>query len=307
MLRLLMSAAAFTALIGVDSLDANVSPPSDPQVDRTLKGDKLVNETALKSDKLALSEPRKTEPAQEAPGYVIMLNFDPVEAITRFDEESNKEPDWPKAQLITIVPPKAHRLRKAHAVQSGIRLPNIPQSREHDYTLDYLLYDPVAERKIDIGVGVTQMGIAFGVPVAGPFIAAGIGTGRCNDRETRYQLSKLAREDRRLGRTWTKENADANVQLVSRAVFPYCLPVIGGLLRAGDAMAAGQPLGVFLGLGGSVLDASLVAPIPQSVTLPLVGAEFVGPRLQSRSTGASHPQPAARYVQVKKSKKVAHK
>lgn len=300
MLRLTIAVAAFTALVGVESLDANIRSPDDIQVDRTLKGDKLVaDEPAPKHDKLAVSEPQKSDPAQETPGHVLIVDFDPVEAIVGIDEERNKEPDWPKAQLITIVPPKHHRVHKAQAVKSGIPLPKLYQSWEHDYTLDYLLYDPAAERKIDIGVGVTQMGVAFGVPVAGPPIAAAIGTGRCVDRETRYQLSKLAREDHRLGRTWTKENADANVQLVSRAVFPYCLPIIGGLLRAGDAAAAGQPFGVFLGLGSSVLDASLVAPIPSSVALPLVGAEVVGPRLQNSSARAPRPH----HAQMQKSKK----
>ncbi|MDE1925469.1 MAG: hypothetical protein KGH79_04850 [Patescibacteria group bacterium] len=259
-----MFVAAFTAL-GVENLGAGVRSLSGPLVDRANKGDKL----AMNDPKIELKELAPASGSPEGENTLPLVGR---------DYSSPKEPHWPEVRVGQLRKPP--HLRKARIARTGTVLTQI-HDYTHDYTFEYGRYDPAAERATDVGVGIAQIIAVSLVPVGGPFVAMGIGTGRCADRETRYQLYKLASEDRRLRRSWSKENAETNVALVSQAVAPYCVPILGGFLRARDAIEEHNPLGVLLGLVSSVLDASIVAPIPSSVTLPLFGVTQAGPLLQN--------------------------
>jgi hypothetical protein len=116
-----------------------------------------------------------------------------------------------------------------------------------------------------VGVGAVQFGTSF-IPVAGPFISAGIGISSCITWERKSLLKQAYAEDRQLNRRWTKENLEINQKSAGDYVTPRCLPVIGGFIRAVEAPT---PVEAFFAIASIPLDLAPFVKIPSSVTTPL--------------------------------------
>jgi hypothetical protein len=232
--------------------------------------------------------------AQAQSFFLESINFDPIDAMyenvkapfeslnmyylipaacfEQLRRDKYRSDKWLRQKRYAICTPyiAAARPRVRQMVQMSVQGEPV-QPKGYNYAFNYFnVYDPHVEMVLNAGLSIPQGVLAATTGPIGIGVNAVFNTGRCTDRDARRQLQEWARADIRARKWWSKENAEANVQQAHTSAFPYCIPVIGGLLNAKDAVIDQKPIGVIVGLANSFLDlVGFGLPVGDSISTPV--------------------------------------